>query len=810
MISDWNKVDLHIHSYESNKIKNNDFKLPYRCKDGTEIKLDNAENYLDALIEKIKTDEINIFSITDHNIINFEVYDKLLNEYQDILKDLNSNFLCGIEIDVKDKLISKPFHMLIIFKEYNRQKLEQFLEKLNEKKKDVVTGKVNIDEKTNWTLNEIFSSMFDSNVEEFMLIPHYNEKHKKIKSGELDNLARPLTIFSAFEDGNNFTKLQNSIKIYLSHGITNFPAVAFSDWHNKPGENKVSCTNLLGNNKYPFNTLKLSFNDAEMRVSLHNVKNTRDIEIDREYIKEINIGEKKIELSPYQNTIIGGFGSGKSFLGTVLLGREEIISEKYAQFTEQINNVSFKLNSGVEFKNLLEYKTTQKGKLNLIELKQGNALYTSNQITSNIKDSLKEEIQLEFPSIVTDYSKNIDGCKKRATDIGNKIESVMIDKTTESKIQLELLSNVVEFPIITNNEKKVIDNEEKLRNKTDLVETMLSFEEMKLFGDIKLFEKEYFQHMSDSIKQKIDNAEEIIELVKAHFSTIDTILNNYITDIQKKTNGKAQQVQRLSSIEDELKVYTANLSEFAADIKSFENFYSKEKITEELSKCNEVQISPSFKGVVNFKDTEIKTTLMEAVLKKTFRNSHCLFDGIMQSVLREEKFHNNASLSKLLSEYTVEISSLFNERYDILNSENESIIAKSPGGRAIMLMEIILEKVEHINDDKLNILFIDQPEDQLDNKNIYDKIVTKVRKSKYLNRNIQIFFISHNANISITSDSENIIIANKENNGFKYIGGGLEGDTHVKSIADILEGGLDALEQRGIKLNVKYYKEKWS
>ncbi len=52
--SEWNKIDLHIHSKESNKVKDNDY-------EGNEY---NA----DILLEKLSNEEnkIFIFSLTDH------------------------------------------------------------------------------------------------------------------------------------------------------------------------------------------------------------------------------------------------------------------------------------------------------------------------------------------------------------------------------------------------------------------------------------------------------------------------------------------------------------------------------------------------------------------------------------------------------------------------------------------------------------------------------------------------------------------------------------------------------------------------
>lgn len=58
--SKWLKTDLHIHSEMSKITKNNDY-------DGENLTFDN-------LVSALKKENINIFSITDHNIINLSLY----------------------------------------------------------------------------------------------------------------------------------------------------------------------------------------------------------------------------------------------------------------------------------------------------------------------------------------------------------------------------------------------------------------------------------------------------------------------------------------------------------------------------------------------------------------------------------------------------------------------------------------------------------------------------------------------------------------------------------------------------------------
>ena len=60
-----------------------------------------------------------------------------------------------------------------------------------------------------------------------------------------------------------------------------------------------------------------------------------------------------------------------------------------------------------------------------------------------------------------------------------------------------------------------------------------------------------------------------------------------------------------------------------------------------------------------------------------------------------------------------------------------------------------------LTQDDNDIIFIDQPEDDLDNKVIYDEVITAIaRKKPYM----KFIFATHNANIPVLSDSERVLV----------------------------------------------------
>jgi ABC-type Mn2+/Zn2+ transport system ATPase subunit len=96
-------------------------------------------------------------------------------------------------------------------------------------------------------------------------------------------------------------------------------------------------------------------------------------------------------------------------------------------------------------------------------------------------------------------------------------------------------------------------------------------------------------------------------------------------------------------------------------------------------------------------------------------------------------------------------------------------------------------------------LLIDQPEDNLDNRHIANKVANSVLDNKKIR---QMLFTSHNANLVVMSDPENIIAFEAmSGNGTIDEQGFLAhpGSRIMPSVLDILDGGERALELRATK-----------
>ena len=152
----------------------------------------------------------------------------------------------------------------------------------------------------------------------------------------------------------------------------------------------------------------------------------------------------------------------------------------------------------------------------------------------------------------------------------------------------------------------------------------------------------------------------------------------------------------------------------------------------------------------------------------------------------------------------------------LLEYDGDDFDKMSQGKKAFVILNLILE----FSDDKKPVI-IDQPEDSLDNRAIYKDLTEYLIRKK---KERQIILITHNPNVVVGADAENIIIANKHSETtpnencreFDYLNGALESMevddedsafTLLKqSVRDhmfeILEGGKEAFEKRENKYNL--------
>jgi hypothetical protein len=143
------------------------------------------------------------------------------------------------------------------------------------------------------------------------------------------------------------------------------------------------------------------------------------------------------------------------------------------------------------------------------------------------------------------------------------------------------------------------------------------------------------------------------------------------------------------------------------------------------------------------------------------------------------------------------ISVRYEISYDVVD-----IRKLSPGTRGIVLLLLYLA----LDDSDGRPLIIDQPEENLDPKSVFDELVALFLAAKAKR---QVIIITHNANLVINTDADQIIVAEAGPHlsgglpPISYVAGGLENAAIRKAVCDILEGGEAAFRERARRLRVR-------
>jgi predicted ATPase len=143
----------------------------------------------------------------------------------------------------------------------------------------------------------------------------------------------------------------------------------------------------------------------------------------------------------------------------------------------------------------------------------------------------------------------------------------------------------------------------------------------------------------------------------------------------------------------------------------------------------------------------------------------------------EEYLHDN--LSALL---TWQVPNAYAIKYHGKHLKNHSL-----GQRASALILFVLSQREN------DVIIIDQPEDDLDNQTIYEDVIKLVKKLK---PKTQFIFATHNPNIPVLGDAEQIIACSYSEDSIQPNAGSIDSPALQEAIVSIMEGGSEAFQRR--------------
>jgi len=412
--------------------------------------------------------------------------------------------------------------------------------------------------------------------------------------------------------------------------------------------------------------------------------------------------------------------------------------------------------------------------------------------------------------------------EKKRTTLNNDI--VLFEGTKKVFENLNLrVNNFIneEFAnVITTLENKILLENIKINLSKQLISTIDSFKSANPF-DTETLSTNILQ-----INEKIDKLKLLLEPYNEKFNDKKKFL-----DTQKKLADEEEKLKKISQKEMEILSQKSKLNLEVFISKYDELFDSYNKIIElnepykligkDLELITEIKFDTE-KFYSNFSFFITKNQTLDKLFNATIYNNknEFLYDsethiekinGILLKLFEGTLSFNQSKTLKEMVTYLFD--DYFKVTYD-LKQGYDRLEGMSPGKKGIILFQLFLE----ISSTKTPIL-IDQPEDNLDNRTVYNTLNDFI-KNKKIDR--QIIMVSHNSNLVVSTDSENIIVANQNGREegqvrFDYINGALEntfknqsvGTSVLKSqgirehVCELLEGGEIAFKKREQKYNIR-------
>lgn len=523
------------------------------------------------------------------------------------------------------------------------------------------------------------------------------------------------------------------------------------------------------------------------------------------FLKKINDLDKnkllEITFSQHINIIIGPKGGGKSTLFDLLAGLKQNYISKNVK--DALKSFSFEFVKAKKFNGedimveSLISKTTKEKEENFKP--RNDVIFQDDPIKKNINSS--NEIEKEKTKYLKKIIENDPEIKVFISDM-NQIYShiktiISLSKNNEinwtnffkikdltGKVGLMVKLNYNNDDLISmskieiNNLDKIITNNDEQINK---YKNYIEYDFSKVYEDM-----DYNQTYKKNIKEILEKYISLNKLLNERKERINRIM--YISSTFKKAYVKNIDAIKQNDFSEGVKSFIGQSKEYfiknSKEISIAKKLFTKFVSTDFYLKSNyepEVQsFFLSYKLNENIKLTDenlyniletifyvpnTKTDISKWILK-------AIENGVKMEPFDESKIIDE--ISKLMKDQIIVLA-------DGMNYDNMSLGQKSIYG--------IKYKFEH---SKSSDLFLDQPEDNLDNHTIAENILKLIESKK----DNQVFIVTHNANIGILTNPEKIIVADLNSIQPYTYGEIISNESEESKCAYYLEGGTNYLEKR--------------
>ncbi len=306
----------------------------------------------------------------------------------------------------------------------------------------------------------------------------------------------------------------------------------------------------------------------------------------------------------------------------------------------------------------------------------------------------------------------------------------------------------------------------------------------------KLFDtkQQQFSIRLESLKEEFAKIQREINMPNLRADDFVLIEKALQTEYLKLDVLTKKEIER-DSLSKSIDILLSDLGElYHEEFKAIEGYINSINTTQNL-----IQIEIEFKGNKQAFEEFLRTVFSGTGLRNDDYQKLTVFPDMIQLYKYRDQLEEFFTGNRLLA-----FNQRFEEKMDeclifavphkiSINYKGKELSKHSLGQRASALIIFILTQKEN------DIIIIDQPEDDLDNQTIYNEVIKELLELK---NDTQFIFATHNANIPVLGDCEQVIICSYDENKIHTEVGSIDTHTIQEKIVTIMEGGSEAFERR--------------
>ncbi len=842
--SQWVRLDCHLHTKADKEFKYSE----------------HENEYIAKYVEKLKSEKIDVGIITNHNKFDIEEFKALKKKankenifllagvelsVNDGANGIHALVVFNPDVWIENgnnyigQFITESFARKANYENENGRSnydLITTIEKLNKYNRDYFIILAHVEAKSGFfeefeggRIQELAkNALFQKRVIAFQKVTRYDLS----VWNQWFNSSLP-----AFVEGSDPKKIEEigkGEKSYIKIGDYNFEAVKFA-LQNK--EFRVSQSKPKIQNAYlksiSFDGGKLDKQSIEFSGVMNNFVGIRGsgkssiIEALR-YTLNLPYGNNRAD-SNYKDALVKNlFGSagkavvkvcdrkGNEFTVERVFGHSMQIKREDEELNLNINSI---LNNPIYFgqKDLSNYKDNFEQEL--IDKLIGDK-------THGIKDRIEDkklEIKIELEKL-----RKYDTLEEKKEQVEQKITELNLKLEEFKKHNIdEKLKKQIEF----NKDKSQFNSIQKqlVEFGNDVNEFLEKYKQEDFFKNLKRHQSKENGLIFDKLYQIIDRAyESFLELeggVDKLFDSFKSIheLEKELSQEYQKLQEEFLQIQRAINLPNlraddfitftkaldtqnlmmyEINKYFLNKKEVEGrankKLDELNELYCDEYriIENEIQKINDAQkpiieIKAEFKGDKISFEEYLKALLSGSGLSaKDYNQLSQYADGVeIYKNIEQIEFGGNKRLNfreKFMASLSPFLTYQVPNKIEILYNGKE-LRKHSLGQRASALILFILTQKDN------DVIIIDQPEDDLDNQTIYNEVIKELLKLK---NQTQFIFATHNANIPVLGDCEQVIVCDYDEDKINVEMGSINNHDIQEKIINIMEGGKEAFSKR--------------